>query len=136
MQIAAYISSNKYLLSHNSRTFVQGWAYVEYENESDAAQAVVKTDQTVIDGFTIKVGTLRVGEVPLIGLIIWASVALFRASFVLLRLYNSRWKMMSRLTEFLFYANQVFVCLVHVAFFDFCLIFAVLFLLEPTITDE
>ena len=34
---------------------LQGLAYVEYEKETDATQAVIKTDQSIIDGFTIKV---------------------------------------------------------------------------------
>ena len=33
----------------------KGLAYVEYETEADAAQSLIKTDQSVIDGFTIKV---------------------------------------------------------------------------------
>nr|CAB3265871.1 squamous cell carcinoma antigen recognized by T-cells 3 [Phallusia mammillata] len=33
----------------------KGLAYVEYETEADAAQAVMKTDQTVVGGFTITV---------------------------------------------------------------------------------
>nr|XP_002121273.1 squamous cell carcinoma antigen recognized by T-cells 3 [Ciona intestinalis] len=33
----------------------KGIAFIEYENESDAAQAVMKMDETEMDGFTIKV---------------------------------------------------------------------------------
>ncbi|CAK8690689.1 unnamed protein product [Clavelina lepadiformis] len=33
----------------------KGLAYIEYENESDASQALIKTDQLEVDGFQIKV---------------------------------------------------------------------------------
>ena len=48
-----YIYLNKQAIKIS---ILQGLAYIEYENESDASQALIKTDQLEVDGFQIKVG--------------------------------------------------------------------------------